>query len=134
MSEKQEKLYMFKLGYNRCRYCCCIVTVVSDSFATPWTVACQALLSMGFSRQEYWNGLPFPSPGASSWPRDWTCVFYIERWVLYHWATGEAQPMQNLDINAWPGRKRWNINKMLHGKNGRLNSLIMFLPENSLWW
>ena len=32
-------------------------------FATPWTVACQALLSMGFSRQEYWSGLPFPSPG-----------------------------------------------------------------------
>ena len=32
-------------------------------FATPWTVACQASLSMGFSRQEYWNGLPFPSPG-----------------------------------------------------------------------
>ena len=32
-------------------------------FATPWTVACQAPLSIGFSRQEYWNGLPFPSPG-----------------------------------------------------------------------
>ena len=32
-------------------------------FATPWTVAYQALLSMGFSRQEYWSGLPFPSPG-----------------------------------------------------------------------
>ena len=32
-------------------------------FATPWTVACQAPLSMGFSRQEYWNGLPVPSPG-----------------------------------------------------------------------
>ena len=32
-------------------------------FATPWTVACQASLSMGFSRQEYWSGLPFPSPG-----------------------------------------------------------------------
>ena len=31
-------------------------------FATPWTVACQAPLSMGFSRQEYWSGLPFPSP------------------------------------------------------------------------
>ena len=31
-------------------------------FATPWTIACQALLSMGFSRQEYWSGLPFPSP------------------------------------------------------------------------
>ena len=32
-------------------------------FATLWTVTCQAPLSMGFSRQEYWSGLPFPSPG-----------------------------------------------------------------------
>ena len=30
---------------------------------TPWTVACQALLSLGFPRQEYWGGLPFPPPG-----------------------------------------------------------------------
>ena len=35
---------------------------MSDS-ATPWTVAYQASPSMGFSRQEYWSGLPFPSPG-----------------------------------------------------------------------
>ena len=32
-------------------------------FATPWTVAHQASTSMEFSRQEYWSGLPFPSPG-----------------------------------------------------------------------
>ena len=32
-------------------------------FETPWTVACQAPLSMGFSRQEYWSGLPCPLPG-----------------------------------------------------------------------
>ena len=32
-------------------------------FATPWTVALQAPLPMGFSGQEYWSGLPFPSPG-----------------------------------------------------------------------
>ena len=32
-------------------------------FVTPWTVACQAPLSTGFSGQEYWSGLPFPSPG-----------------------------------------------------------------------
>ena len=32
-------------------------------FVTPWTVACQASPSMGFSRQEYRSGLPFPSPG-----------------------------------------------------------------------
>ena len=34
-----------------------------DSLATPWTTARQAPLSMGFPRQEYWIGLPFPSPG-----------------------------------------------------------------------
>jgi len=33
------------------------------TLATPQTAACQAPLSMGSSRQEYWNGLPFPSPG-----------------------------------------------------------------------
>ena len=37
-------------------------------FATPWTVARQAPLSMGFFQQEYWNGLPFPSPGDLSDP------------------------------------------------------------------
>ena len=38
-------------------------SVLSDSFATPRTVACQAPLSMRFPRQEYWSGLPFSSPG-----------------------------------------------------------------------
>ena len=38
-------------------------------FATPWTVAHQAPLSMGFSRQEYWSGLPFISPGDLPDPR-----------------------------------------------------------------
>ena len=33
------------------------------TLVTPWTVACQAPPSMRFSRQEYWSGLPFPSPG-----------------------------------------------------------------------
>ena len=36
---------------------------MSKSFETLWTVARQFPLSMGFSRQEYWSGLPFPSPG-----------------------------------------------------------------------
>ena len=54
------------------------------------TVDCQALLSMGFSRQEYWSGLPCPSPG----------IFLTHglnlgllhcRQILYHWATREAQ-------------------------------------------
>ena len=36
---------------------------MSDFFATPWTVAGQASLSMGFPREEYWSGLPLPSAG-----------------------------------------------------------------------
>ena len=56
-------------------------SVVSDS-STPWTVNRQAPLSMGFSRQEYWNGLPFPSPGIflnqGSNPGLLHC-----RWILY---------------------------------------------------
>ena len=37
--------------------------VLSDSSATPWTAAHQSSLSIGFPRQEYWSGLPFPPPG-----------------------------------------------------------------------
>ena len=41
----------------------CSVTSVVSNPATPWTVTHQAPLSMGFSSQEYWSGLPFPPPG-----------------------------------------------------------------------
>ena len=40
-----------------------LVAKSCPTLAIPWTVACQAPLSMRFSRQEYWSGLPFPSPG-----------------------------------------------------------------------
>ena len=46
------------LGYKEMHECSLV-----QLFATPQTVACQAPLSMGFSRQEYWSRLPFPSPG-----------------------------------------------------------------------
>ena len=52
-----------------CRGCVCLCVCVLSYFsrvrlfATPWTVAHQDPLSMGFSRQEYWSGLPFPPPG-----------------------------------------------------------------------
>ena len=40
-----------------------LVTQLCPILVTPWTVACQSPLSMGFPRQEYWNRLPFPPPG-----------------------------------------------------------------------
>ena len=42
--------------------CACVFSRI-QLFVTPWTVAQQAHLSMGFPRQEYWSGLPFPPPG-----------------------------------------------------------------------
>ena len=41
---------------------------MSDFLVTPWTVSHQAPLSMGFSRQEYWSGLPVPAPGDLPYP------------------------------------------------------------------
>ena len=58
-------------------------------FAAPWTVAYQASPSMGFSRQEYWSGVPLPSPGESSQPRDRTQVSHIGGRCFNLWATRE---------------------------------------------
>ena len=46
-----------------------VVVKLCLTLASPWTVACQAPLSIGFSRQEYWSGLLFPSPGDLFHPR-----------------------------------------------------------------
>ena len=43
--------------------CCCLVTKSCLILCDLWTIACQAPLSLGFPRQDYWSGLPFPSPG-----------------------------------------------------------------------
>jgi len=55
----------FLLNNNVNQLCACMLSYFSRVrlFVTPWTVVCQAPLSMGFSKQENWNGLPFPSPG-----------------------------------------------------------------------
>ena len=53
-----------------------VTEVMSDSFAVPWTVACQAPLSMEFSKQEYWSGLPFPPPGDLPDSRIKPCLLY----------------------------------------------------------
>ena len=59
-------------------YMVCVLSCVWF-FATPWTVGHQAPLSMEFSRQEYWGGLPFSSSRESSWPRDETLLTCIGR-------------------------------------------------------
>ena len=60
-------------------------------FVTPWTVTHQAPLSMEFSRREFLSGLLFPTPGQSSWPRDWTCISCR----LLHWQA-DSLPLYHL--------------------------------------
>ena len=60
---------------------------------TPWTVVLQALLLMGFPRQEYTSGLPFPSPGDLPDPEiklASLCVSHVGRQILYHCAIWET--------------------------------------------
>ena len=59
--------------------CACMLNHFScvRLFLTPWTVAHQAPLSFGLSRQEYWSGLPRPPPGESSPLKDRTLVSYV---------------------------------------------------------
>ena len=57
--------------------CCCFSHV--QLFVTLWIVVCQTPLPMGFSRQEYWNGLPCPPPGDLPYPG---------MGVLLHWQVG----------------------------------------------
>ena len=71
-----------------CYVLCCFSHV--QLFETPWTVACQAPLPMGFSRQEFWSGLPFPSPDDLPYLGIRTQVSCTGLWIPYHWATREA--------------------------------------------
>ena len=58
---------------------------------TPWTVARQALLSMGFPKQEYWSSLPFSPPGDLPDLGIEPCISCTGRQILYHWATWEGK-------------------------------------------
>ena len=98
--------------------CVCVYSVVSDS-ATPWTVAHQVPLSIGFSRQEYWCVLPLPPsghlPNPESTPASNTLLA-----ILYHSATEEAlndiywKPKANTGLTTLQlplMSKQWTLSK-----------------------
>ena len=70
---------------------------------TPWTVAHQAPLSMGFPRQEYWSVLPFPSPGDLSGPGIEPTVSCLAGGFFTHEPPGEPKT----DIEAIKKENRW---------------------------
>ena len=82
----------------------CILSRVQP-FATLWTVALQAPLSVGFSRQEYWSGLPFPTlgdlPNPGIEPTS-PCVSCIGGQILYHCITWEHITIYKVDNQEGP--------------------------------
>ena len=60
---QHETWYVQESSARSLRSLCASVTQSCPTLCDPWTVAHQAPLSMGFSRQEYWSGLPLPTPG-----------------------------------------------------------------------
>ena len=116
-------------------------------FVTPWTVAYQAPPSIGFSRQEYWSGLPFPSPGdlpnpgiepGSSvlqadalWseppgkPQDILSKHYIRRIIKILGIRGGGV------INSTRGR--WYLSRILM-KKWEVRAVLAYGPEHILTW
>ena len=70
--------------------CCCLVAKSCWILETPWTASHQAPLSMGFPRQDYWSGFPFPPPGDPPRPGIEPMSPALAKQVLYHSATWEA--------------------------------------------
>ena len=87
--EFQKNIYFCFIEYIKAFDCLSQVTQLC-LFVTPWTVDRHAPPSMGFSSQEYWSGLPFPSPGGSSQPMDWTLISRIVGRRFTIWATREV--------------------------------------------
>ena len=105
---------------------CVSHSVMSDYFETPWAVILQAPLSMGFSRQEYWHGLPFPSLGdlpnpgiesgsptlqADSLPSEPPCFYHLSNFlpcqVLGNLQAGKSLINLSLCIQC-PRRRQWH--------------------------
>ena len=69
--------------------------LMSDSVA-PWTVACKAPLSVGFTRHGYWSGLPFPTPGALPNSGIKPASPALTGGFFHHWATWESHFVSSL--------------------------------------
>ena len=121
MKRRSASLVIRELQIKTTRYHLLKVKMLShvQLFETPWTVACQAPLSMGFPRQEYWSGLPFPPPGDLL--RDQSDVSRIASRHFTIWATREAHHLQE-----WYNKFYKNNREGFPG-----GSVVKNLPENA---
>ena len=102
------------------RSCCCLVTklwstLCDQLFVTPWIIACQVSLSMGFPRQEHWSGLPSPSEVPLNTGIESTCQCRRHRF--------------NPCVRKVPWRRKWQTTPVfLHGKSHGQRNLAGYSP------
>ena len=91
---------------------------MSNYFVTQWAVVCQAPLPMGFPSQKYWSGVPFPSPGKFSQPREQTPH-------LLHW--------QEDSLTAEPLGKSYHLRAIYYFKNNFTYIILHDLAPPGKW-
>ena len=98
-------------------------------FATPWTVALQAPLSTGFSRQEYWSGLPFPSPGDLPDPgiKPKSCTLQADSLTVSHQGSPTCPPLP-----PPPNIRQVNRLKFLHSHTNVVISMDMLVVHSCM--
>ena len=110
-------------------------------FVTPWTVAYQAPPSMGFSRQEYWSGLPFPSPGDLPDPgiEPWSPAFQADtltseppgKYIIQNARLDETQAGIKTDGRIIKNLSYADNNTLMAESEEELYSLFMKVKEES---
>ena len=118
--------------------CICVSHSVMFNSATPRTTAHQAPLSMGFSRQEYWSRLPFPSPGDLSKSGIEPQVSCIAGWFFTVWGTREFYISLNLRFSVKLWLPRWLSGKesacqCRRYKRCRFDPLVRKIPWRRKW-
>ena len=123
-------------------YCACMLrhSVTSDS-ATPWTVARQASLSVGFSQQEYWNGVPFPPPGylpdAGIKPPScvgWGFFTTSATWgaLCEQFSSVQSLSRVRLSVTPWTAARQASLSIANSRSSVRLMSIESAMPSNHL--
>ena len=80
----------FPVLYSRSSLCCCLVTKLHPSLCDPMNCSPPGSSSLAIFQSRIPERVAISLSRRSSWPRDWTHVSCISRWLLYHWATKEA--------------------------------------------